>query len=60
MDKGSQQENGLRKEDKAIPPETAGYAADGSQDEEHAQIDDLIGSFGKYQFLIFMFKILIG
>lgn len=24
------------------------------------QIDDIIGGFGKYQFMIFMFKILIG
>ena len=28
--------------------------------EEHGQFDDIIGGFGKYQLLIFLFKILIG
>lgn len=28
--------------------------------DECGQIDDIIGGFGKYQFMIFMFKILIG
>jgi len=28
--------------------------------DDSRQIDDIIGGFGKYQFMIFMFKILIG
>lgn len=28
--------------------------------DELGGIDDIIGDFGKYQFLVFMFKILIG
>ena len=35
-------------------------ANDSLEDDEQGQIDDVIGNFGKYQFLIFMFKILIG
>lgn len=35
-------------------------APGGSAKEELGQIDNIIGNFGRYQFLIFMFKILIG
>lgn len=58
MDKSSQENNGMRKDDRALKNETVQVVA--KRQEETAQIDDLIGSFGKYQFLIFMFKILIG
>lgn len=57
MDKGSQKDNGLQKGDCTFENGVAKAKAEG---EETAQIDDLIGSFGKYQFLIFIFKILIG
>lgn len=32
----------------------------GSSKDELGLIDDIIGNFGRYQFMIFMFKILIG
>lgn len=32
----------------------------GPTKDELGQIDDIIGNFGRYQFLIFLFKILIG
>lgn len=44
----------------ARPRASNGKKSSTCQEDDCSQLDNIIGGYGKYQFMIFMFKILIG